>query len=40
MTLADGVPYCFAEVTSDTRSQFAIAADGDDGAELLEEMIE
>ena len=32
MTLANGIPYCFAEVTCDTGSQFGIAAYGDEYA--------
>lgn len=38
VTLANGIPYCFAEVTCDTGSQFGITAYGDEAAELLREV--
>jgi hypothetical protein len=38
VTLANGIPYCFAEVTCDTGSQFGISAYGDEAAELFKEV--
>jgi len=38
VTLANGIPYCFAEVTCDTGSQFGIAAYGDEAAEFHKEV--
>jgi hypothetical protein len=38
VTLANGIPYCFAEVTCDNGSQFGITAYGDEAAELLKEV--
>ena len=35
VTLANGFPYCFAEVTFDNGSQFGIAAYGEEAAELF-----
>ena len=36
--LANGIPYCFAEVTYDSGSQFGIAAYGEEAAELFKEV--
>ena len=38
VTLANGIPYCFAEVTYDSGSQFGIAVYGEEGAELFKEV--
>ena len=38
VTLANGIPYCFAEVTYDSGSQFGIAAYGEEAAELFKEV--
>jgi hypothetical protein len=38
VTLANGIPYCFAEVTCDSGSQFGIAAYGEEAAELFKEV--
>ena len=38
VTLANGLPYCFAEVTCDNGSQFGIAAYGEEAAELFKEV--
>ncbi len=37
VTLANGIPYYFVEVTCDSGNQFGITAYGDEPAELLEE---
>ena len=39
VTLANGIPYCFAEVTCDTGDQFGISAYGDDGQNYLKKLI-
>ena len=38
VTLANGISYCFAEVTCDNGSQFGISAYGDEAAELFKEV--
>ena len=38
VTLANGIAYCFAEVTCDNGSQFGIAVYGEEAAELFKEV--
>lgn len=38
LTLTNGIPYYFVEVTCDTGSQFGITAYGDEAIELLKEV--